>query len=81
MKRITVQLSERSYDIAIILTEAAGLGPFLRERVHGPLALVRYWSSQRSSPVEVSLQVNKTRPAETDALKSCGARSLRSGGG
>jgi 3-dehydroquinate synthase len=40
MTPIRVNLGERSYDIAIVSEDRAGLGPFARQRARGSLALV-----------------------------------------
>ena len=40
MNAVRVNLSERSYDIAIVSADCAGLGPFARQRVAGAFAFV-----------------------------------------
>ena len=40
MNTVRVELGPRSYDIAIVSNDPAGLGPFIRERVRGTTAFV-----------------------------------------
>ncbi len=57
MSTIRVNLGERSYDIAVVAADLAGLGPFARQRVKGTLALVIGDSNTRPHAEAVAISL------------------------